>query len=809
MQDPKLNAELAKTATSSQGRSLLRVERVAVVGVVIRLVLPALFLIGVLIACVPVMPTFPQPDLDSAWRYALNEAVARQMVFGRDIIFTLGPYACAYTGQYHPATDHLMLIGDTLLGLAFATGGLSLVSRGRIAYLLPLPVLIALVGRDAVLFSLPLLFLMVSVRVTLPDSHKWKLPENWHVLLSLALIMLALSLLPLVKGGHFLMSASLGGLGWLVLLRWRWRWALILGAVFVAGLIGFWLGAGQPLGALPTFFVAQMPILSGYSDAMSLTGSSSDLIWYGTNASLMLFASLLFVAPDTGLSGKAFCLGIALSLFFVFKAAFVRHDVHAMIAADFVLLVSFLFATSLPRFAAAVIIASSVATWLPTREHYLGTKGNNLIASIENSQSFGQLLEGLRARLGVGQDLRQQFEAARARIRLDSFLPRVDGGVDIYPLRQDILLASGLEWSPRPIVQSYSAYEPKLADINADHLLGNSAPRHVFFDVSPIDGRLATLEDGKSWPLLLARYRVVGRAGSLLLLDRNQEVGSSLKKQDLSVGRQRIGREFKFPKVSEPVWAEIDVRPTFLGRIFNFLFKLPQLNILFRFEDGHSEVFRYVAAMGRSGFIISPMIHDTYDFAALLTGAREQYFSSLRPTSVKIEGGVETRLFWKRAFDVRLQRIEVPVQAGAERFVYDQFVNDQWISDPTLNRRVAGSGECWIDFINEKPVTSQPVEVKGRLLVKGWAAWSVQRGIAADEVFVTLSSDDGNFLRAVRARNTPRSDVNVYFKHPEMGPVGFEAFLDTTAVKGRCKLQIYVKRQNEFFSCQPVIEIRN
>src|ERR1700736_1107722 len=115
MQDPKLNAELAKTATSSQGRSLLTVERVAVVGVVIRLVLPALFLIGVLIACVPMMPTFPQPDLDSAWRYAMNEAVARQMVFGRDIIFTLGPYACAYTGQYHPATDHLMLIADTLL----------------------------------------------------------------------------------------------------------------------------------------------------------------------------------------------------------------------------------------------------------------------------------------------------------------------------------------------------------------------------------------------------------------------------------------------------------------------------------------------------------------------------------------------------------------------------------------------------------------------------------------------------------------------------------------------------------------------
>jgi hypothetical protein len=56
---------------------------------------------------------------------------------------------------------------------------------------------------------------------------------------------------------------------------------VILGAIFIAGLVGFWSIANQPLWALPGFFVAQMPIVSGYSDAMSSTGPPLDwiLVW--------------------------------------------------------------------------------------------------------------------------------------------------------------------------------------------------------------------------------------------------------------------------------------------------------------------------------------------------------------------------------------------------------------------------------------------------------------------------------------------------------------------------------------------------
>ena len=350
-------------------------------------------------------------------------------------------------------------------------------------------------------------------------------------------------------------------------------------------------------------------------------------------------------------------------------------------------------------------------------------------------------------------------------------------------------------------MQSYSAYTPKLADTNANHLLDGSAPRHVFFDVFPMGNRFATLDDGKSWPLLLTWYHLVGRAGRFLVLDRNSTITNAREMEDISTSTERLGHEFKLPKLGAPIWAEIDLRPTFLGQIFAALFKPPQLHITLRYEDGDAESFRYVAAMGRSGFIISPVIHDIYDFAALSTNRR--FFSGAWPTSVEIAGDVGTRLSWERTFEVRLRRIELPAQPEAERFIYDE-----WLYDFPINRKTASFAECSIDAINRKPVTVQPIDPKGHLLVQGWAVVSGENGMAAEEVFVTIMGEDGSF-RVARAQIVPRSDVNAYFKHPEMGAAGVQALLDTSDLRGRSKLQIYVKRQSQYFSCPVAIEIRD
>jgi len=238
------------------------------------------------------------------------------------------------------------------------------------------------------------------------------------------------------------------------------------------------------------------------------------------------------------------------------------------------------------------------------------------------------------------------------------------------------------------------------------------------------------------------------------------------------------------------------------------------LNILFRYEDGQTETFRYVAAMGHSGFIVSPVIHNTTDFAALLMKGRERFFSNALPASVEITGGKWTRLFWKRTFDVHLTRIELPLQPGAESFVYDE-----WVSDAPVNGRTVGAAQCWIDAINRRPVTMQPIDAKGPLLVQGWAAVSAEKGIGAEEVIVALLGDDGN-VRAGRARVEPVQVTALVparerverIRDPHPPPVECELLcvdpVDTDNLNGIYKLQIYVRRQNQFFSCPITVQIR-
>src|SRR5580765_5135422 len=82
---------------------------------------------------VPFSPRFPAAELDSSWMFAMNQAVAQKLVFGKEIIFTFGPYASIYTEMYHPATDHLMIWGSLFIGVCYALM-LILLAKGKGAY---------------------------------------------------------------------------------------------------------------------------------------------------------------------------------------------------------------------------------------------------------------------------------------------------------------------------------------------------------------------------------------------------------------------------------------------------------------------------------------------------------------------------------------------------------------------------------------------------------------------------------------------------------------------------------------------------
>jgi hypothetical protein len=106
----------------------------------------------------------PLAKLDQSWEIVMNEAVARRLRLGKDIIFTFGPYASIYTRFFHPATDRLMVFGGLLIGLSYVAALLYLAcDRGPYLLLMLMLFLATFPSRDALLLSYPFLLVVCGL----------------------------------------------------------------------------------------------------------------------------------------------------------------------------------------------------------------------------------------------------------------------------------------------------------------------------------------------------------------------------------------------------------------------------------------------------------------------------------------------------------------------------------------------------------------------------------------------------------------------------------------------------------------------
>jgi hypothetical protein len=221
---------------------------------------------------IPFSPGFPAADGDSPWKYALNEAVARGDIFGRDVIFTFGPLASIYTQVYSPATDTIMMVGSAIYAAGICAM-FGLAAYPRLQFTLALPIVVPLCTftiPDALFIVLPFSVLLNIVRMGLPSASTLHLRPSIPAILAVAVATIAVGIEPLIKGSFTGAVFAIGSLAFLILLFQNWRFGIAFAVLLGLSLVGAWILVGQPLQALPDFFIAQAPIVSGYTEAMSI-----------------------------------------------------------------------------------------------------------------------------------------------------------------------------------------------------------------------------------------------------------------------------------------------------------------------------------------------------------------------------------------------------------------------------------------------------------------------------------------------------------------------------------------------------------
>jgi len=564
---------------------------------------------------VPYRPPDPRAIADYSFPQALHEGFVRHWQFGRDIIYTYGPWGFLATG-YLPATHVLHVVFWVLLAVLFWWMGWRVaghLSDNPLIRWLWLILFAGLPGDNVEYVGWVALFLFFHFYV-----------ERRPFTGTHALMAIALGLMGLIKFNLFLLAVSVVGIiaADTVFRQRRFPWIVM---PFGAGFFLFWGAAGQHLSTLGPYFLNSWRSASGYTEGMMLSSN-----WEFQEVACFLMAALVVCAQAGALAwarNRHWALlplaALVAMLFLVFKHSFVRHDVHAESAPQVIfLLFMLILAVGWPimrtkaPWASLVNLAPMIAIvgWAGlVHGRYLQT---SLLSDFARTFAIRNLVEPLNLMLG-SQHMRVEYAKAYATFRAEYPIPPLEGTADEYSFNQVALFANGVRYQPRPVIQSYTAYTPELAELNASHLRGGRGADNILLDLLAIDDHFPSLEDGLSWPEFLTRYDIRSARPPFVLMKRSP-APRTWKLDPMGEAAISFGQPFKMPSAAVgPVWAKIEINKTLRGKIISTLYKPPILMLRVMTRDGRQLRYRLVPGMARPGFLLSPVIADIQAFGLL------------------------------------------------------------------------------------------------------------------------------------------------------------------------------------------------
>jgi hypothetical protein len=588
--------------------------------------LDSLFAFALFVALFSMPVCVGAPELDSSWCRALHVCFKNRAQAGSDYVFTYGPLGALLTPVYGEEIYWHKYVWEIVVNLAFT---LILVLFGRrIAhkgdrFLFYAILLIYVTPGYDLRFMVSCLALAILLLVSAPRTSAFVLAGLFLAIPCLGKFTYTLFIVPAI----------------LLVTTWKWwetgrRTVLALPVAFATGVIGLWLATGQSLANLPRFVSMSLQIASGYVDAMSLIGPRSSFFLALTIFGLEVLLFIVVALYTRERVRSLVCLTLMFAaLHLEFRHGFIRQDAHCLMFFGFAMAVPFFLIVIEPIFAthwgARLAIGLTLVLAAQAYQHADGLQAPDLprrmLALYQNLRTNMRWMKHPRRHQEelIQQELgcRQLFELPRIKALVGH------ANIDMVSCQQAVLFLNGLHWSPRPVFQSYSAYNSELLKVNADFYTSSSAPQFVLFHLLNIDGRIPAIEDsGVLLKLLqLQLYRPVMKEKDYLLLEQRKATEctnppSPLVTRELTT---RLGEMTLVPvplKTGTYLTATFHFRLRTSGKLLQVLYRNPQTFLVMYLSDGSLRKYRFIPDMAAHEFLLSPLLERDKDFADLYCG---------------------------------------------------------------------------------------------------------------------------------------------------------------------------------------------
>lgn len=609
------------------------------------------------------LPLFPVLELDSSWRQAIGRFFFEGLQFGKDVVFTYGPLGFSmgktYWGDHWSVLIWWHAIQSVVFTAVIFWHAKQLKGYSRI-FFFGFFFLFGLSYQDSIHQTIIAFAGLALVR---NSDRPWRWTSLfWQVLLViLSLVkftnMLVAFFLVLLAGAHALYRSR----------HWQsLRTPLIFVGLFLIG----WRLCGQHIGNLPAYFHSSWEISQGYLDAMGLAPNSGQLNHALATVVLICayFALNILTAPDR-IKTIALSLGAFGYLYVNWKHGFIRADGHqigyyyaalSVIVSSPLLLadgLKFLRLKQTLLFAAGFICLLGMEKILPGLVR--GALGNaqntiNLNVAFARGETYTrEIYEG-------------KFEAARNAAMLRKVSETVgDSTIDVLGFEQAVALFNDFNYTPRPVFQGYSAYTPYLAGLNRDFYASDRAPEYALFKLQTLDGRLSTMDDPHVLRLLVQRYRYLFSEQGFALWQRKPGPFNPADYEPAPIreGTYRLGESVDLADLAgQNLWVEIDYRYTLLGKLRRFLYRPVEVFLHITDHQGNTTVHRLPGPIGRTGFMLNPLIDDLLEYMRAAGGDPKR-----RVASIRLDTAPQDRDCVRDEFTLRLSSLP-PSDAGKDFF---------------------------------------------------------------------------------------------------------------------------------------------
>ncbi len=609
-------------------------------------------------------------DLDASWILVLHHAVAHGWHWGHDIVWHYGPFGFLYGGYYHPDTYYQLLLFRGLLNMIAALGILRLALHTAINPVMPLAAAFIITSASDVFFlTFPLLLWLHYLFI----DTKLRSPLFW-------LLLGCCSLVSLVKISYLLTAVAMLGALTLHRLMARLPLALLPVSLYSVITIGIWLIAGQPLTTFDDFIHYALELGSGFTTMAGYERSPFFLLLF--MAILLSWIAVMVAAISHQASHDSIiilCGGIGWLLILI-KLGFVQDNDHHVLQAIACLLLLIILSKDLvwpycqSRLAKSAFIASLGGLLLVAANDALHSpdEWQQILALFEPS---ADIISDKVASAHTSLSTEKRYQAWQAALRANHPLNPSGhhGTADLISYNQSVLLAHpAFDYSPRPVFQSYHAYTPALASLNQAHLEQADAPDHLFMTSSPMRGRYPTLDDAALYPLLFSHYHIVDILPGYLHWQR-RDTSLPLSPTLQEARRTRLNTPITMPEAAAHsiIWAEIEMQPSTWHALLSLVFRPPPVWIDVTLASGYQRRDRFIPAIAGEGWLLSPLIDNHLQLAALTNQHQQAIISNNRLSTFQITTKEQTSAglpLWNPEITVHFYQLPVPaIQADWPR----------------------------------------------------------------------------------------------------------------------------------------------